>query len=572
METWCNAFRSLQDALGQAATGDNIRVAQGTYKPTALPDHCTSSDRCKTFLINVDELVIRGGYRGYAGCSGDPCECGESADDWDPSQFETILSGDIGTTSASDNCFHVVTVDGVTNLTVLRGVTIEDGNTDGDPNSQNCATPVHTTIPASGSGGAGLVCRDADPQIRDCRFVSNRGNTGGAMLLLCSDPRIINCTFEENVAVGAADMMPDCGSVPAHTPDVGRGGAIAILHDSAPRIHNCEFRCNLAGHIGGAVATRFGALPDFTNCVFVGNATNRFGGGIRVGHDSGVVMVNCTFAGNTACSGGGYSLTPDPADQENPPEPARDSQLSNCILWGNTTSDTSVCDPIANGLGKQISIDGDYGDQSLTIHFCDVEGGEDGIYTVNPERLDYAVDNKDDDPSFADPPNDVRLADSSVCIDGGDPSYVFADGDDIDQDNDPTEKSPRDAGGGNRFLRAEVDMGAYESDFCSADLDLDGDVDATDMGILLGDWSETCNSPCPEDLHADNLIGSADLSILFGQWGDCESAMRSTGGGLTPQQLVEQLQFESIDELVAWLSTLDVQTMIAWLETMLGGS
>src|SRR5262249_48188440 len=137
------------------------------------------------------------------------------------------------------------------------GVTIDDGNTYGDPNDLNCATPVHSTIPGSASGGAGLLCRDSDLQIRDCKFTNNRGTTGGAMLLLCSNPAIINCKFESNIADGqASPPTPTCGAVPSGTGDDGRGAGIAILHDSQPRIHNCEFRCNLASHVGGGVATR----------------------------------------------------------------------------------------------------------------------------------------------------------------------------------------------------------------------------------------------------------------------------------------------------------------------------
>ena len=52
------------------------------------------------------------------------------------------------------------------------------------------------------------------------------------------------------------------------------------------------------------------------------------------------------------------------------------------------------------------------------------------------------------------------------------------------------------------------------------DLDGDGDVDAADLAILLGNWGPCGDcEDCPADLDGDCTVGAADLAILLGNWG-----------------------------------------------------
>lgn len=50
-----------------------------------------------------------------------------------------------------------------------------------------------------------------------------------------------------------------------------------------------------------------------------------------------------------------------------------------------------------------------------------------------------------------------------------------------------------------------------------ADLDGDGSVGPTDLGILLGAWGP--NTGHPADLNGDGTVGPADLGVLLGNWG-----------------------------------------------------
>jgi hypothetical protein len=50
-----------------------------------------------------------------------------------------------------------------------------------------------------------------------------------------------------------------------------------------------------------------------------------------------------------------------------------------------------------------------------------------------------------------------------------------------------------------------------------ADLDGDGQVDAADLGLLLGAWGP-CAAPCDADLDGDGTIDGADLGLLLAAW------------------------------------------------------
>src|SRR3954447_12681724 len=55
---WASAFPDLQQALAVATAGDQIRIADGTYKPTS------GTDRTVSFHMK-EGVSIYGGYAGY---------------------------------------------------------------------------------------------------------------------------------------------------------------------------------------------------------------------------------------------------------------------------------------------------------------------------------------------------------------------------------------------------------------------------------------------------------------------------------------------------------------------------
>ncbi len=55
---------------------------------------------------------------------------------------------------------------------------------------------------------------------------------------------------------------------------------------------------------------------------------------------------------------------------------------------------------------------------------------------------------------------------------------------------------------------------------CPTDSDGDGDTDAMDLAVLLGNWGPVDAGHCL-DANGDGLIGAFDLAVLLGAWGPC---------------------------------------------------
>jgi hypothetical protein len=56
---------------------------------------------------------------------------------------------------------------------------------------------------------------------------------------------------------------------------------------------------------------------------------------------------------------------------------------------------------------------------------------------------------------------------------------------------------------------------------CRADLDGDGVVSGSDLGMLLAAWGPCAGTPCGRDLDADGAVGGGDLGVLLAAWGAC---------------------------------------------------
>jgi len=113
--SWENAYPDLQDALAVAAYNDDIRVGQGTYKPTS------SSDRTISFQL-VNGVTLRGGYAAVGTANPDAR---------DVILYETILSGDIGTISVTtDNSYNVIDCSGSDSTSMLIGFTFKNTRND----------------------------------------------------------------------------------------------------------------------------------------------------------------------------------------------------------------------------------------------------------------------------------------------------------------------------------------------------------------------------------------------------------------------------------------------------------
>ncbi|MCP9766353.1 hypothetical protein EGI22_00435 [Lacihabitans sp. LS3-19] len=274
-ESWPNAFVDLQDALKEAATGAEVWVAEGTYKPTQ------SLDRTLSFVL-PDSVKIYGGF------------AGNEPESFNPKQRNfasniSVLSGEIGIQGNQiDNTYHVVYSQNVSQETLLDGFNIKNGYAAG------------TAMNLKGAGWLNVASglnAISSPEIKNCVFQNNYAINGeGAAICNFSEmggigsPRISECNFSANTSYYGGAVI-----------NYSNGG------NNYPLFVNCSFSQN-SGTFGGAMANiskNGSGQTNFLNCTFYSNSGG-FGGAIYneayLGQTALCYVANCIFNANTANS------------------------------------------------------------------------------------------------------------------------------------------------------------------------------------------------------------------------------------------------------------------------------
>ena len=321
--SWTNAYNYLQDALTAAVAADEIRVAQGAYKPDQGVG-ITADDRYAIFQL-VNAVTIKGGYAGF----GAP-----NPDARDVELYDTILTGDLaGNDGANfayntENSYQVVTGSGTDATAVLDGFTITAGNANG--------TGIYRY-------GSGVYNDQGSPTLTNCTLKNNWASStaGGGMYNIGSTPTLINCAFTDNWP----DGMDNYDSSPTLTGCTFSGNFKAMHNDnSSPNINDCSFNDNDRGMYNiissptltncafinndGAMSNWGGSNPTLTNCTFTQNASTGNGGGI-FNENANPVLTDCDFIGNSAGTGGAiYDFNSNPT-------------MTNCTFTGNSAGSHS---------------------------------------------------------------------------------------------------------------------------------------------------------------------------------------------------------------------------------------
>jgi hypothetical protein len=257
--SWANAFTDLQSGLTAAQPGDQIWVAQGTYKPTS------TTDRTISFVL-MDDVGVYGGFAGTETALGQR--------NW--VAHPTILSGDIGMPGDnSDNSYHVVTAGfSTTPLTsgVIDGFTITGGNANGPG--------------VFGGNGGGLFNNQGALTVSNIIFTGNSATTGGGMDNENNNTSAItNVIFRGNTALYAGGGMYNSNSMPTLT--------------------NVLFTGNSAFEFGGGLEND--GQPDHTvtlvNVTFSGNTAvgaDDASGGAMFCFTGSATLTNCILWGDSA--------------------------------------------------------------------------------------------------------------------------------------------------------------------------------------------------------------------------------------------------------------------------------
>ncbi|MBN2477183.1 MAG: right-handed parallel beta-helix repeat-containing protein [Pirellulales bacterium] len=448
--SWDDAFHSLQDALAAASQNDEICVAEGVY----TPDHGagqTPGDRQATFQL-LSGVTIRGGYAG----SGQSDPDARSAD-----PYVTVFSGDLagddgpGFSNYDENSLHVVTGSGTNATAILEGCTVTGGYADdangagvlneaGSPTLIRCAIRGNLAFAddpdSSGGRGGGVYGRQSDAILIGCFISENSASLGGGGVYCDqSDLTIAECALSDNQGGGIAcyRSSPTVGNSAFHANSSSFGAGFNCEYGSNPVITNCEFLANSALLDGGGLRGYEDSSPTLVNCLFAGNsAAIQRGGAISLYEDCDPEIIGCTFTDNSAGSLGGALFA------------RRDSDpvLHNCILWGNSAGtggpEIALQYHVAGGTVSTGT--------TATVGYCDVEGGEAGVYVEDGCTLGWGDGNIEGDPALAAPDQgNYRLLPGSSCIDAGDQTAV-----------PPTVATDLD--GNPRIIGNTVDMGAYE--------------------------------------------------------------------------------------------------------------
>lgn len=271
--SWFNATGDLTQALAKANKGDEIWIAKGKYYPTK------TNDRRASFIIKDGVMV----YGGFAGTE-------EEIEERNLELNRTILSGAIGSPSIQDNSFSVIYTHNVSPSTLIDGIVIAAGASNGlgtEGDAETCGAGWFN----DGSNGV------SSPTIRNCIFINNYARIGAALYNYAENgaclPKIQNCLFTSNIA----DL--DGGAI---YNDGNRGKC-------SPKILKCTFAENKATYGAGILnrGIHGEARPVIQNCVFVGNTSVIKGGGIYNHRQEGgicqPVISACRFEKNISMAG-----------------------------------------------------------------------------------------------------------------------------------------------------------------------------------------------------------------------------------------------------------------------------
>jgi|GEM_PF-3483569 len=338
--SWSHAYKTLSAALVTATSGDDVRIANGTYKP--------GTARTDTFAMKAG-VDLFGGYAGYGAANPNAR---------DSTGFQTTLSGEIGASGTSDNSFHVVHAKDLASPITLDGLRITAGNAEdvgGGVWLERSSANLNDMLFEANQSESGALRFEGQTynnrklflNITNSRFINNEAYAyGGAIHMLTSNDspvHIKDTIFDNNSAteIGAAiydqydstNLLEDPNTIvingctfknhaseAEYVVHIRRMGSVidSIFKDNEQGalrladgfITDCTFENNHStgqsenGYAMSAVYLWGGMVYRST---FTGNTSTDRGGALYAASESHVIA--CTFKGNSAPEGGAVSAS-----------------------------------------------------------------------------------------------------------------------------------------------------------------------------------------------------------------------------------------------------------------------
>lgn len=424
--TWASAFTTLQAALDVATSGNEIRVAKGTYKPSVIfapgvasPGEVGPNNRYNTFQLKSG-VAIYGGYDDQGNGTRNIL------------LNETILSGDLGVLNDnSDNAYNVVMIVNGTTGVVLDGLTITGGYANGTQN-RSLSSASHPAF-----YGGGILLRNSDGIFRNLKIIRNTARTnssatyGGGFFIATTSSNAVelnNIEFIENdISTGGTNFA---------------GGGALYLAGPNIKLNQLRFIGNSA-KTGGAIFTSLATTNlKLGNTIFNNNSASSHGGAIYLTNNgSASVLVNTnivnnTFYNNTAEIGGAIYLLSHVNNT---------LDIRNTILLGNTAtiSDADIFKGDNSNLTISHSLTQSYNPNNITSVVTGANLVNVFINTTDANHADFLK---------------LKHDDTNPAIDaGGNGQY------------DLVTFGDKDLAGNNRIFNsglnstATIDLGAYEN-------------------------------------------------------------------------------------------------------------
>ena len=323
-------YSSIQAAIDNAANGDEIVVAPGTYNEAI------------NFLTRAVHVYSTGG------------------------PASTTING-----AGYSHVVQFILGEGAGSI--LEGFTIKGGNASGisgggirivnsSPTIINCIVTQN-----SARSGGGVSVENGSPTLTDCTLTTNScTDVGGGIFVSGGSPTLTRCIVTGNTAANhgagvynhySSSTITDC-TITGNTASVDGGGM--YNNGGTSTVTHCIFSSNNAIY-GGAMYNTFGAAPLVINCIFRNNVATVGGGGLLNQTNAVPTLMQCTFYGNTASSGGAMSNYGYGG--------ASTATVINCILWANTGG------PIHNTGGTAV------------VTYSNVQGGYPGTGNIDANPL-----------------------------------------------------------------------------------------------------------------------------------------------------------------------------------------